>query len=505
MNNALKSNAKKFIVKIPDARLRNAITILNSDIQFNDLGEISLDTLKLLPENFEAIGKGIKRLDGLQHVKHLKYINLSNNFITDITALSSLPDLAVLILDDNQIKILDLFGFHSLSELSLKNNQIKSILFSEIRSAISHLIKLDLSNNLLGSNLTFIELLQLGYSTFDAELFIAISGPRAIDALAQASILKILDLSNNQFLTDISTIEYCEKLSELNLIGDFSLFEGLEAIGTLSNLEKLELESSLFNNFHIRKELIAVMILLSFSENSDITDTTILLDSDILDEEAKDAVRCEVLELLEASLAKDFNNGSINDLPQVIIDDSTVYEFDPFKESKFDYRLKMNNTVITQDIAELTLEITPTKTHGVPIISLESEEVIEAVDKLIQFSRFNESIAKLSIEIIVNEGNSGIELEIDADIWKGLVSDSNSVLEVRTQFVYLTFDYILLKDIWNQVNFENVILKIKIALDQLEYNRIVQLEIINSAQYFKEFENRIEIQYPDTLPKFRRS
>ncbi|WP_305768082.1 leucine-rich repeat domain-containing protein [Candidatus Epulonipiscium viviparus] len=506
----MKKAATTSLVQVPDVALRQAIVTIYPSIEFNANGETSIQNLNSLSGEFEAIGKGIQKLDGLQYATELTYINLDDNHIQDIHALSKLPHLKKLSINNNNIKVLDLFGFTSLSELSVNNNQIKSILFSELHSAISQLVTLDLSQNMLGDFLTHSELMELGYD--NTEMLATSSGARAIDALAQAAILKKLNLADNKSLVDISVVEYCDNLADLNLVGNTALAEGIEVLGTLDYLENLEIEALLFNNEETREKLISVIKSLTFmQEDAAVTDTTIIIESDLITEDVKEALRIEVLELLSAVLEEELDNGLITEFPEIVINDTATYEFDRDKKDpskkmspQFDYLLKIHNSLNTQDAAELMIELSPNQHTKIPHILLEATEVITAVTKMVQTALFNSAIPKVIVDVTTtNNVTLGIKLEMDFDLLKSLMITKNAILEIKTKFVSLVFDSSVLEGILDKADSENVIFKItEIPNDKPNYNKVVNLEIVTANKYFEEFEDRVAVKFPNIKSKF---
>ncbi len=100
-------------------------------------------------ENPEFINKGIVDLTGLEYAVNLRWLKLTWNQITNISALSGLTNLKVLDLGGNQIyDISALSGLTNLEYLILHNNQISDI---SALSGLTNLLTLNLYNNPLNN------------------------------------------------------------------------------------------------------------------------------------------------------------------------------------------------------------------------------------------------------------------------------------------------------------------------------------------------------------------
>ncbi|MFC2137466.1 leucine-rich repeat domain-containing protein [Bacteroidota bacterium] len=94
-------------------------------------GNINVDLPSYYLEDFEDIDMAeyyIDNLDGIESCKHAKIIDLSRNYISDITKLSKLNLLEEIYLADNQINYVD--GLHFLKKLrvlDISNNYIEDL------------------------------------------------------------------------------------------------------------------------------------------------------------------------------------------------------------------------------------------------------------------------------------------------------------------------------------------------------------------------------------------
>ncbi|CAH8464473.1 unnamed protein product [Heterobilharzia americana] len=91
----------------------------------------------------------IHRIENLQHMTKLVYLNISENQLTSISGLETLYSLRILLLGQNQIKrICSLDNLYNLNVLDLNHNQIRTI---EKLSHLTKLRSLDLSFNYITS------------------------------------------------------------------------------------------------------------------------------------------------------------------------------------------------------------------------------------------------------------------------------------------------------------------------------------------------------------------
>ena len=176
----------------------------------------------------------------------LKTLNLSNNYISDISALENLTSLTGLYLSDNSISdISTLSGLTQLTHLDLSGNSITDI---SALSGMTLMTNLHLSRNSLTdlsalSGMTAITTLSLDYNLiFDIS---ALSGMTKmislnlrsnnvgdISALSGMTLMETLDLWSNK-ITDVSAVSAMTSLSSLsvewNPISDFAPLRTLKA------------------------------------------------------------------------------------------------------------------------------------------------------------------------------------------------------------------------------------------------------------------------------------
>ena len=227
-----------------EANIRRVTGITTGDIKYGDVSSITSLTvvtdvsgkkirnisdlryftnLESLVLDFQEI-RDISALNGLLRLKHL---SLLNNDIRDITPLREL-DLETLELDNNKIKnIRALSGMKTLKTLHLANNRISDI-------SVLHDLKMLRSISLYGNRVRDLSplrgLINLSY------LDIGNNGLRDISALENLQELSGLDICENR-IQDISAIKKLTMLSRLNAsdnrISDINALSGLTELYSL--------------------------------------------------------------------------------------------------------------------------------------------------------------------------------------------------------------------------------------------------------------------------------
>ena len=176
----------------------------------------------------------------------LKTLNLSNNFISDISALGNLTSLTGLYLSDNSISdISSLSGLTQLTHLDLSSNSLTDI---SALSGMTSMTNLHLSRNALTdisalSGMTAITTVSLDYNLiFDISalssmplmlsLNLRSNNVGDISALSGMTLMETLDLWSNK-ITDVSALSGMTSLSSLsvawNPISDFAPLRTLKA------------------------------------------------------------------------------------------------------------------------------------------------------------------------------------------------------------------------------------------------------------------------------------
>ena len=174
-------------VQFPDKNLEAALRYYILDKR-EGTAELTDDDLKKI-FIFEAKGKGIKDLTGLEKCPNIALINLAKNEVENISAIKDLKNLQSLDLSNNKISdITPLAGLVGLQFVELSNNQVKDI------AALKELKKL-------------------------SALYIAGNQIADLAPLAEITKLSSLDLAGNK-VVDLKPIENVSSLSLLKLTGN---------------------------------------------------------------------------------------------------------------------------------------------------------------------------------------------------------------------------------------------------------------------------------------------
>jgi len=189
------------------------------------------ETDMLALTSLDAGGRGLAEpnaLVGLEYALNLKSLNLSGNYIFDLTPLAGLNKLRRLNLAENDIKNLyPLSGLTGLTFLDLQGNRITNI--SPLIGLVQ-LESLDLDRN-------DIEVIEAAAGLEQLErLSLRDNHIKYISAAAGLSGLKYLYLSNNKikYIGPTSTLFNLKELDLVgNQIGDISALSGHTALSTL--------------------------------------------------------------------------------------------------------------------------------------------------------------------------------------------------------------------------------------------------------------------------------
>ncbi|EBF5184245.1 leucine-rich repeat domain-containing protein [Listeria monocytogenes] len=197
--------------------------------------QAELDAIKILMAN----NKHVTTLNGLENLRNLTDLYLSDNQISDLTPLISLRRLRNLDFSNNQISdISSLIGLRNLDMLRLSNNQINDISPLE---QLRRLSILDLSNNKLDEVTSLIQLGNL------ESLYLSNNQIMDVSLLSALEKLEILNLSDNK-IVDISFLANLKNLGSLNLnhnqISDVSSLDSLKNMPLLKDIQILGQEVS---------------------------------------------------------------------------------------------------------------------------------------------------------------------------------------------------------------------------------------------------------------------
>ncbi|MBQ1821541.1 MAG: leucine-rich repeat domain-containing protein [Clostridia bacterium] len=174
-------------------------------------------------------GNQISDISAVSGLTKLEKLYLGNNQISDITSLSGLTNLTYLSLSDNQISdITALSGLTKLEWLYLYDNQISDI---TALSGLTNLTHLDLDGNQISDITSLSGLTYL--------IYLSLSGNQISDitSLSGLTYFTYLSLSDNQIsdITSLSGLKYYLKYLYLsdNQISDITALSGLTNLTTL--------------------------------------------------------------------------------------------------------------------------------------------------------------------------------------------------------------------------------------------------------------------------------
>lgn len=199
----------------PDKGLEDAVRREVFSKRYNDEPITKEDVANLS----RVIGKSkqIKNLEGLQHCRRLMLLDLENNEIVDLTALTSLPHLQSVTLAGNQISDLaPLANLKAMQRLDLSRNQINDL---SALTEMTNLRTLYVAENLI-TNLEPISTLEKMWS-----LDVAGNQIKSLRSIDSFTWLTMLEAGQNR----ISTLDFVAGLRQLrtlsigkNPIKDFS-------------------------------------------------------------------------------------------------------------------------------------------------------------------------------------------------------------------------------------------------------------------------------------------
>ena len=176
---------------------------------------LSLDSLTLKYQNSTLAP--LNSLAGIENFENLKYLEISNHQISEVSPLKNLNKIEVLNLNDNKIKHIKILNdLENLIDLFVTGNPIED--FATIQLKLNRIKKI---NPILFENLT-----NLGIKS-DVE----------IDSLKELNLSHIT--KEEQKLTSVAGFNFFTKLKELNLNGH--LVSDLSTLGKLKNLETLNI------------------------------------------------------------------------------------------------------------------------------------------------------------------------------------------------------------------------------------------------------------------------
>ena len=239
-----------------ESAVRSAINKTTRDIYQSDL--VNLGSLN-------AANKGISSISGIEYCANLKYLDLENNFINDVSPLAGLSGLQRIFLANNQVdNVSTLASLTNLQYLTLSQNDINDIAplrnmvelhqlylyntpLTDI-SALANMVRLEglyLGDNQISDISILANLINLG------ELSIYQNKVTNISALAKLTKLRLLYLGNNP-ISDISPLSKLINLNHLEF--QDSNIKDISPLANLVNLNQVDLQG---NNIDDIKALVA--------------------------------------------------------------------------------------------------------------------------------------------------------------------------------------------------------------------------------------------------------
>ena len=191
-------------VNIPDPHLRAVVENALGKVPGQPIAPAEMGILTI----FDARGRNITDLTGLEFATNLKDLRLQDNNISDISGLSGLVKLKLLLLGGNSISNISVVaGLTQLTKLSLYGNNVSDISAME---PLINLTELNLSGNRLTSIASVAGLTRLTW------LHLQSNSISDIAALVDLTELTALRLDRNS-ISDISVLSRLIQLKELRL------------------------------------------------------------------------------------------------------------------------------------------------------------------------------------------------------------------------------------------------------------------------------------------------
>ncbi|EJS6044754.1 InlB B-repeat-containing protein, partial [Listeria monocytogenes] len=208
----------------------------------------------------------ISDLSPLSGLTNLKKLQLSENQLSDLTPLSGLTNLTFLDMNKNKISdISPLANLTNLTNLYMSNNQITNL---SALSGLINLVNLYLSENQITdisglSNLTnlqmvymhqnkIIDVSPLSNLTNLESLYLSLNQINNIDSLSRLTNLNTLRMIDNQ-INDIGSLAGLTNLTELDIRGN--QIKDVSPLSSLTNLESLLLSSNQISDISSLKNL----------------------------------------------------------------------------------------------------------------------------------------------------------------------------------------------------------------------------------------------------------
>ncbi|MBO9701399.1 MAG: hypothetical protein J7604_14415 [Sporocytophaga sp.] len=241
-------------VSIPDANLK-AFILEKFPAVLDSSQNLKIADAAQIPGTFNCSGRNIKNAEGIQYFTNVYEINLSNNQLSFLPEMPSLPKLMYLSVSDNQIYTLpSLDGLKGLIFLDVRRNKLKTLPDLSKNVALNHLNvhsneieilpNLDALVNLTYLNVALNKLIRLPDLRHQSNLTSLICWENELEelpSLDQLNNLILLDASKNKItrLPPFSSESKIENLyidrNIMDSLPDFSVYKHLKTVRLYGN------------------------------------------------------------------------------------------------------------------------------------------------------------------------------------------------------------------------------------------------------------------------------
>ncbi|KAK8970519.1 hypothetical protein KSP40_PGU015877 [Platanthera guangdongensis] len=168
--------------KVPDVSIFKDLLLF--DVSFNEISSLNgLSKVSSTLKELYVSKNEVKKMEELEHLRHLKILELGSNKFTVMENLENLTNLQELWLGRNRIRAVDLCGLKCIRKISLQSNRLTSMLGFQECVALE-------------------------------ELYLSHNGIAKMEGLSALEKLRVLDVSSNK-LTAIDDIEKLTRLEDL--------------------------------------------------------------------------------------------------------------------------------------------------------------------------------------------------------------------------------------------------------------------------------------------------
>jgi hypothetical protein len=188
--------------------LQNLQELINFSISNNQISDLSALRYLTKIEYLEVSNNQVSEIDFLDNFKKLKNLDISNNRITRISSIKECEALQFLNIAENKIEDIDfLSGGTLLSRLNISKNPIRSV---EVLSTLTSL------ENLTAAYVDFQVSASFQFQSQLKTLILNHCNLKNVDFLSNQKQIEQLKLSNNQ-ISNIDGLENFKQLKSLNL------------------------------------------------------------------------------------------------------------------------------------------------------------------------------------------------------------------------------------------------------------------------------------------------